>query len=183
MAVDVDARRDARRDDAAHARIAGEQPLHVHHLGDAGDTLPEEKLRDLLRAELRTAAAQDLGGYEFTYLRFRESKVAAASSRCEKKANSNSNTSSKSETHSNTNSIQRQDAAATFFDPNRHVFSAFISSLADIPRPGQTLPAGGPAVTLFASGRTTDDAIAELRGRVACIETFMKATRAHANEV
>ena len=50
-------------------------------------------------------------------------------------------------------------------------------ALADIPRPGQTLPAGGPAVTLFAAGRTADDAIAELRGRVARVDALLAATR------
>ena len=50
-------------------------------------------------------------------------------------------------------------------------------ALADIPRPGQTLPAGGPAVTLFAAGRTADDANAELRGRVARVDALLAATR------
>ena len=51
-------------------------------------------------------------------------------------------------------------------------------ALADIPRPGQTLPAGGPAVTLFAAGPTADEAIATLRGRVARVDALLAATRA-----
>ena len=51
-------------------------------------------------------------------------------------------------------------------------------ALADIPRPGQVLSAGGPAVTLFAAARTADEAIATLRGRVARIDALLTAARA-----
>jgi predicted ATP-grasp superfamily ATP-dependent carboligase len=51
-------------------------------------------------------------------------------------------------------------------------------ALADIPRPRQNLAARGPAVTLYASGRTADEAIAALRGRVARIDALLTAARA-----
>ena len=51
-------------------------------------------------------------------------------------------------------------------------------ALADIPRPGQILAARGPAVTIFATGRTEDEAIATLRGRVARIDALLSAARA-----
>jgi len=51
-------------------------------------------------------------------------------------------------------------------------------ALADIPRPEQILAARGPVVTLFAAGRTADEAIAALRGRVASIDALLTAARA-----
>lgn len=48
-------------------------------------------------------------------------------------------------------------------------------SLADIPRPGQTIPAGAPVVTIFAAASTTDDALAILRDRVARIDALLSA--------
>jgi predicted ATP-grasp superfamily ATP-dependent carboligase len=53
-------------------------------------------------------------------------------------------------------------------------------ALADIPRPGQILAAGGPAVTLFAAGRTADEVITRLHGRVARIDALLAAARARA---
>lgn len=51
-------------------------------------------------------------------------------------------------------------------------------ALADIPRPGQILAAGGPAVTLFAAARTAGETIAILRDRVARIDALLAAARA-----
>ena len=48
-------------------------------------------------------------------------------------------------------------------------------SLADIPRPGQVIAAGAPAVTIFAAASTTDDALASLHDRVARIDTLLSA--------
>lgn len=48
-------------------------------------------------------------------------------------------------------------------------------ALADIPRPGQTIAAGAPVVTIFAVGRTADDALAILRDRVARIDALLAA--------
>lgn len=55
-------------------------------------------------------------------------------------------------------------------------------ALADIPRPGQILAAGGPAVTLFAAGRTADEVITRLHGRVARIDALLAAARARAGD-
>jgi predicted ATP-grasp superfamily ATP-dependent carboligase len=46
-------------------------------------------------------------------------------------------------------------------------------ALADIPRPGQTIASGAPVVTLFATARAGDDALAILRDRVARIDTLL----------
>lgn len=48
-------------------------------------------------------------------------------------------------------------------------------ALADIPRPGQTIAAGAPVVTIFAAASTTDDALAILRERVARIDALLAA--------
>jgi len=48
-------------------------------------------------------------------------------------------------------------------------------ALADIPRPGQTIPVGGPVVTIFAAAPTTDDALAILRDRVTRIDALLSA--------
>jgi predicted ATP-grasp superfamily ATP-dependent carboligase len=46
-------------------------------------------------------------------------------------------------------------------------------ALADIPRPGQTIAAGAPVVTIFAAAPTTDDALNRLRDRVARIDALL----------
>jgi len=46
-------------------------------------------------------------------------------------------------------------------------------ALADIPRPGQTIPAGAPVVTIFATSPTADDAVTKLRDRVAHIDAIL----------
>jgi predicted ATP-grasp superfamily ATP-dependent carboligase len=48
-------------------------------------------------------------------------------------------------------------------------------ALADIPRPGQTIPAGAPVVTIFAVSRSADDATALLRERVGRIDAQLSA--------
>jgi len=48
-------------------------------------------------------------------------------------------------------------------------------ALADIPRPGQTIAAGAPVVTIFAAASTTDDAVTRLRDRVAHIDALLSA--------
>ena len=48
-------------------------------------------------------------------------------------------------------------------------------ALADIPRPGQTIAAGAPVVTIFAAAPTTDDALNRLRDRVARIDALLSA--------
>jgi len=48
-------------------------------------------------------------------------------------------------------------------------------ALADIPRPGQTIAAGAPVVTIFAAASSTDDALASLRSRVARIDALLSA--------
>jgi predicted ATP-grasp superfamily ATP-dependent carboligase len=53
-------------------------------------------------------------------------------------------------------------------------------ALADIPRPGQTLAAGAPVVTIFAAAPTTDDALNRLRDRVARIDAVLSGIRRHA---
>ena len=53
-------------------------------------------------------------------------------------------------------------------------------ALADIPRPGQTIPAGAPVVTIFAAASTTDDALARLRERVTRIDALLSDIRRHA---
>jgi len=50
-------------------------------------------------------------------------------------------------------------------------------ALADVPAPGQVIPAAAPVVTLFASGSTADDAVSRLRGRVAHIDGLLAAAR------
>jgi len=50
-------------------------------------------------------------------------------------------------------------------------------ALADIPRPGQTIPAGAPVVTIFAASRSADDATALLRERVGRIDALLSARR------
>ena len=52
------------------------------------------------------------------------------------------------------------------------------SALADIPRPGQTIAAGAPVVTIFATG-TTDDALAILRDRVARVDALLSGVCRH----
>jgi len=52
-------------------------------------------------------------------------------------------------------------------------------AIADIPRPGQTIPAGAPVVTIFAAASTTDDALARLRDRVARIDALLSGIRRH----
>ena len=49
------------------------------------------------------------------------------------------------------------------------------AALADIPRPGQPLPAGAPVITIFAAASTTDDALAILRDRVTRIDALLSA--------
>jgi predicted ATP-grasp superfamily ATP-dependent carboligase len=49
-------------------------------------------------------------------------------------------------------------------------------ALADIPRPGQIIAAGAPAVTIFAVAPTAEDALATLRDRVAHIDALLTAT-------
>jgi uncharacterized protein len=46
-------------------------------------------------------------------------------------------------------------------------------ALADIPRPGQSIAAGAPVVTIFAAAHTAADALAILRDRVACIDALL----------
>jgi predicted ATP-grasp superfamily ATP-dependent carboligase len=53
-------------------------------------------------------------------------------------------------------------------------------ALADIPRPGQTIPAGAPVVTIFAAGLTFDDALTRLRDRVARIDALLAGIRRYA---
>ena len=48
-------------------------------------------------------------------------------------------------------------------------------ALADIPRPGQTIAAGAPVVTIFAAAPTPDIALVLLRERVARIDTLLSA--------
>jgi predicted ATP-grasp superfamily ATP-dependent carboligase len=48
-------------------------------------------------------------------------------------------------------------------------------ALADIPRPGQIIPTGAPAMTIFAVAPTANDAIATLRDRVARIDALLSA--------
>ena len=48
-------------------------------------------------------------------------------------------------------------------------------ALADIPRPGQTIAAGAPVVTIFAAAPTTDDSLKRLRDRVARIDALLSA--------
>jgi predicted ATP-grasp superfamily ATP-dependent carboligase len=43
------------------------------------------------------------------------------------------------------------------------------AAVSDLPRPGQTIPARAPILTVFAPGGTADDAVAAVRGRVAAI--------------
>ncbi len=48
-------------------------------------------------------------------------------------------------------------------------------ALGDIPRAGQTIPAGGPVVTVFARGTDADDPCGPLRARVATIDRLLAA--------
>lgn len=50
-------------------------------------------------------------------------------------------------------------------------------ALADIPRPGQTIPAGAPVVTIFATAHTADDAITRLRTRATRIDAILAGIR------
>lgn len=46
-------------------------------------------------------------------------------------------------------------------------------ALADIPRPGQTIPAGAPVVTIFAVAQTAAEAVSVVRDRVARIDALL----------
>jgi uncharacterized protein len=48
-------------------------------------------------------------------------------------------------------------------------------AIADIPRPGQTIAAGAPVVTIFATAPTADQALAGLCDRVARIDALLAA--------
>ena len=50
-------------------------------------------------------------------------------------------------------------------------------ALADIPRPGQSLAAGAPAVSIFAVGHSENDAVSRLRDRVARIDALLAMQR------
>ena len=52
-------------------------------------------------------------------------------------------------------------------------------ALADIPRPGQTIAAGAPVVTIFAAASTTNDALTRLHDRVACLDAILRDIRRH----
>ena len=54
------------------------------------------------------------------------------------------------------------------------------AALADIPWPGQTIPAGAPVITIFAAASKTDDALDRLRDRVTRIDALLSGIRRHA---
>ena len=49
-------------------------------------------------------------------------------------------------------------------------------ALADVPVPGQTIPAAAPVVTIFAVSRSADDAVPILRDRVARIDALLSSS-------
>jgi predicted ATP-grasp superfamily ATP-dependent carboligase len=50
-------------------------------------------------------------------------------------------------------------------------------ALADMPRPGQSLAAGAPAVSIFAVGHSENDAMSRLRDRVARVDAVLAPQR------